>query len=106
MELKIFWTDFAKIELKSIYEYYKENAHQKIAKEIAKGISNATLILKKHQSIGQIEELLTEMNPPIRYMIYTNYKILYRILLDKNTIEILDVFDTRQNPKKMIRSAN
>jgi toxin ParE1/3/4 len=88
--------------LKLIYEYYKENANQKIAKELIKGISNSTIKLKKHKYIGQAEELLTTKE--IRYLIYTRYKILYRVMVEKETIEILDVFDTRQNPIKMARN--
>jgi plasmid stabilization system protein ParE len=32
MELKIYWTDFAKSELKKIFEHLKENASLRIAK--------------------------------------------------------------------------
>ena len=37
------------------------------------------------------------------YLIYKNYKIIYLVTLEKNIIEIFDVFDTRQNPVKMSR---
>lgn len=32
MELKIYWTAFAKTELKKIFKYLKENASLKVAK--------------------------------------------------------------------------
>jgi len=34
MELKIFWTDFSKNELKKIFSYYKENASLRVAKNL------------------------------------------------------------------------
>lgn len=39
MELKIYWTDFSKQELKSIFNYYKEKTSITIAKNLALGIT-------------------------------------------------------------------
>lgn len=47
MELKIYWTDFSKTQLRDIFEYYKENASLKVAKNITTGIAKETLKLKK-----------------------------------------------------------
>jgi plasmid stabilization system protein ParE len=38
----------------------------------------------------------------IRYLIEGNYKILYQINDSRGLIEILAVFDTRQDPSKML----
>jgi hypothetical protein len=38
----------------------------------------------------------------IRYLIEGNYKILYQINASRGLIEILAVFDTRQDPSKML----
>jgi hypothetical protein len=51
--------------------------------------------------IGQIEELLIDREQSFRYLVHKNYKIIYWINLIKNRIEIVDVFDTRQNPEKI-----
>ena len=103
MEIKIVWTKFSKSELKSIFLYYKENASEKVAVKIVKGIILGTKKLLLHNYLGQKEELLKENPSKIRYLIYSNYKILYRVLPDKDLIQILDVFDTRQNPTKITR---
>ena len=101
MELKIFWTDFAKTELQNIYFYYRENASLKVAKDLVLGIENKTTILKNQPNIGQKEELLKNRRQGFRYLVFKNYKIIYWINIKENRVEISDVFDTRQNPIKM-----
>lgn len=104
MELKVFWTDFAKAELKSIFEYYNERVSYTIAKNLTIGIVEETLKLQKQPFIGQIEDLLIHRSEEFRYLVYKNYKIIYHINTLKNQVEINDVFDTRQNPVKIRRS--
>lgn len=104
MELTIKWTDFSKNELKKIFEYYKEEASVKVARKLVSGIANETKKLLKHPTIGQEEELLKNDSREFMYLVYKNYKIIYLVQLDKNCIEIFDVFDTRQNPIKLKRS--
>lgn len=103
MELMIYWTAFSKNELKNIFNYYKEEAGLKVAKNLVSGIAKETLKLKKNPTIGQKEEFLKNRPEEFRYLVYKNYKIIYLIHSEKNTIEIFDVFDTRQNPSKMER---
>ena len=103
MELTIQWTDFSKKELNSIFHYYKEIASLNIARKFVSGIVKETMKLKKLPTIGQKEELLINDARQFRYLVYKNYKIIYYINLEKNSIEIFDVFDTRQNPDKMQR---
>jgi hypothetical protein len=69
-----------------------------------KEIYNAAFILKKHPEIGQIEELLKNRKEEFRYLIHKNCKLIYWININKNQIEIIDVFDTRQNPPKIKRT--
>jgi plasmid stabilization system protein ParE len=104
MELKIYWTDFSKTQLRDIFEYYKENASLKVAKNITTGIAKETLKLQKQPTIGQIEELLIDRQNEFRYLVYKNYKIIYWINKTENHIEIIDVFDSRQNPVNMKRT--
>ncbi len=103
MDLKINWTDFSKKELKNIFEYYKEKASLIVARKLVTSIAKETLKLKKQAKIGQEEELLKNDLRAFRYLIYKNFKIIYFINLENNTIEIFDVFDTRQNPIKIKR---
>lgn len=103
MELKIKWTDFSKRALQDIFEYYKEKAGSNVARKLVTEIAKETVQLRKHPAIGQEEELLKNDSRGFRYLIHKNYKIIYWVNLKKNTIEIFDVFDTRQNPVKMKR---
>lgn len=104
MELKIFWTDFAKNELKNIYDYHKEVATIKVAKRIVKNIAIETKNLSMQPEMGQIEELLQSRPQNFRYLVHTNYKIIYWKNSEKNRVEIVDIFDCRQNPTKIKRN--
>ena len=103
MEVKVFWTDFAKKQLRQIFEYHHEKVSLKIARKIVTGIVSEAKLLASNSEIGQIEELLTHRKENFRYLISTNYKIIYWINKDKQRIDIADVFDTRQNPVKIKR---
>lgn len=104
MGVKIFWTDFAKKELRNIFDYYKKEASLNVAKKLVLGITKETAKLIFHSEIGQEEELLLRNPKEIRYLIYKNYKIIYWFNVGKSAIEVLDVFDTRQNPSKINRN--
>jgi plasmid stabilization system protein ParE len=104
VELGIYWTEFAVREFENIFEYYSEKASPQVARKLTNGIYNETLKLKSQPEIGQIEELLRERSGEFRYLIYKSYKIIYLLNYQKDRIEILDVFDTRQNPRKIKRT--
>ena len=77
MELKIFWTDFAKSELRKNFEYLKENASDRVAKNENRKIVLETLRLKKLPEIGQIEPSLENREKEFRYLVHQTYKIIY-----------------------------
>ncbi|TXD47857.1 MULTISPECIES: type II toxin-antitoxin system RelE/ParE family toxin [unclassified Polaribacter] len=104
MKLKIIWSEFAETQLDKIYEYYEEEVNERVAKKITKGIINEPQKLVKSSFIGQEEELLKERKTEYRYLIYTNYKIIYSVDIENGIIKIADVFDTRQYPLKMKRT--
>lgn len=101
MGLEIFWSQFAEDKLMDIFQYYKFKAGIKIAKKIVNEIVDKTLILDQNPKIGQIEDLLLERKQEFRYLISSNYKIIYYINSETNKIIIANVFDTRQNPVKL-----
>lgn len=103
MGIKIFWTDFAKGQLRQIFGYHKEKVSLKIARQIVSGIVNEAKILSNDPELGQIEDLLKERRQNFRCLIFSNYKIVYWINNEKQQIEVADVFDTRQNPVKIKR---
>lgn len=104
MELNIFWSPFAHDELEGIYKYYRRKAGVIFSKRIVKEIYNEALILKKQPELGQIEELLKNRKEEFRYLVHKNYKLIYWVNIEKNQVEIIDIFDTRQNPPKLKRT--
>lgn len=52
MELKIYWTDFAKNELQENFKYLKEKASLKVARKETQKIVKETHRLKKQPEIG------------------------------------------------------
>ena len=86
MELKVFWTDTALIQLKDIFDYYKVEANVKLARKIADKIVNRTIQLERNPRSGQIEPFLKNRQFEYRYLVEGNYKIIYWI---SKTIEVL-----------------
>jgi len=41
------------------------------------------------------------LNQEHSYLVSGNYKVIYRIEIEKQEVIISDIFDTRQNPNKM-----
>lgn len=103
MALNIYWTDFSKSQLKEIYKYYSENVSKRVAKKIVTTLVQESEILLKQSKSGQIEHYLIHRDEEFRYLVCNNYKIIYWINKGENRIEIVDVFDSRQNPTKMKR---
>ncbi|TDX87134.1 type II toxin-antitoxin system RelE/ParE family toxin [Epilithonimonas xixisoli] len=101
MELKIFWSQLAEDQLMDIFQYYKLKAGVKIAKKIVNEIVDQTIDIDKNPKIGQTEELLKDRIQEFRYLVSSNYKIIYYINLETQRIVIANVFDTRQNPEKL-----
>lgn len=101
MELIVYWTQFAEDKLDDIFNYYKLKASVRIAQNLTNGIIDATIDLVKNPQIGQKEILLSERFQEFRYLVYKNYKIIYWVNAEKHRIEIINVFDTRQNPAKL-----
>ena len=60
MAIKIYWTNFAKRELKNIFDYYKIKASPKIAQNLVIEIVEKTNALDFQSKIGHKEELLSD----------------------------------------------
>jgi len=101
MELTVYWTLFAEDKLEDVFSYLIEKAGERTARRIVNEIVDKSLELEKNPFIGQKEMLLANRLQEFRYLISRNYKIIYWINRDKARIEILNLFDCRQNPTKM-----
>ncbi len=91
----IIWSNTAKSDLKEIYTFIKMKSPQG-AKNVINDITKSTehlLFSKQYQ--------IEEYQPKCRRIIVRNYKILYEINKIKKEINIVRVFDTRQNPDKL-----
>ena len=101
MGLTVYWTQFAEEKLEDIYVYYSLKASSRVALKLIEGIINQSAKLEKNSFIGQKELLLVDRPQEFRYLVYKNYKIVYWINVDKNRIEIVNIFDCRQNPEEI-----
>jgi plasmid stabilization system protein ParE len=101
MALTVYWTQFAENKLEDIYAYYSQTASKRIASRLVDGIIHRSLDLEKNPHIGQKEILLSNRLQEFRYLVYKNYKLIYWVNLEKKRVEILNLFDCRQNPEKI-----
>lgn len=97
--MKLVITEPAKLRLKEIHDYYKENVSEKIAGKIRHGIIRKLKSIRKNPLVGQEEDMLKGLGLGHRRRVEGNYKIIYRI--DSKTIYVADIFDSRQNPSQM-----
>ena len=98
--MEIIWTSFAIENLKAIFDFYAIKASNKVAHNIRRQILQTTKQLINHPNSDQIELHLEKLDQEYRYVLTGNYKIIYKI--KETQIIIIDIFDARQNPDKMI----
>lgn len=70
-----------------------------IARKIINKIIDKVSILEANPFVGSKEELLRDYPEDFRYLVESNYKIIY--WKKENLITIASIFDCRQNPKKI-----
>lgn len=94
------WNARARTELKSIYNYYLQNANKQIAQRIKKEILETVGYLKDHPNLGHIENKGNELNEELRSLLASkHYKVIY--FIDGNHVVILSIWDVRQDPEKL-----
>ena len=103
MGLTVYWTQFAEEKLEDIFEYYSIKASSRVAHKLIQGIISQSTKLEKNPFIGQKELLLIDRLQEFRYLVYKNYKIVYWINVEKSRIEIVNIFDCRQNPEEIVK---
>lgn len=97
--MKLVITEPAKLRLKEIHDYYRDNVSGAIADKIKAGIIEHLKHIRSHPLTGQEEEYLKDLGLGHRRMVKGNYKIIYR--LENDIIYVTDIFDSRQDPSKM-----
>jgi toxin ParE1/3/4 len=99
MEIRIEWSEQSERQLKDIFDYYSFEVSPRIARKIINRILDRVSILESNPSAGPKEELLSDYPEEFRYLVESNYKIIY--WKKENLITIASVFDCRQNPEKI-----
>ena len=97
--MRIEWSELSERQLRDIFEYYSVEANLKIARKIVNRIIDRVSILESNPLAGVKEELLNDYPEDYRYLVESNYKIIY--WKKENLITIASVFDCRQNPTKI-----
>lgn len=92
---KIIWSNEAKLDIKNIYDFIKLKSVE-AAKNLVTAIRNApkSIIFENQFSAD-------EYDLQCRKIVIKNYKILYVADVQNKTINVITVFDTRQNPDKL-----
>jgi len=91
---KIIWTNTAKDELKTIFNFYKEKSVQganRVKEDIFK--TTSTIHFAEQYQKDEIE-------PEFRRIIVRDYKILYEIVDD--VIYIARIYSTKLNPDRQL----
>ncbi len=94
--MKVIWRKKASDELEAIYNYIKTESEQNalaVFNWIYDLCNSLVVFPEKFPTEPSIN------NPDVRFAVVWNYKIIYAI--HKNSIVILRIFSTRQNPKKL-----
>lgn len=99
MEIRIEWSELSERQLKDIFDYYAFVASPGIAKKIVNRILERVSVLETNPLVGPKEELLVEYPEDFRYLVESNFKIIY--WKNEDFITIASVFDCRQNPEKI-----
>ncbi len=99
MEIRIEWSELSERQLQDIFDYYSLEVSLKIARKIVNQIIDRVSILESNPLAGAKEELLSDYPEDYRYLVESNYKIIY--WEKENLITITSVFDCRQNPTKI-----
>jgi plasmid stabilization system protein ParE len=97
---QIFWSTDAEENLKNIYEHIKQDSQQNAEKVIANIIKLSKALSFSPLRYQECVELPTKTKI-YRKLTYRPYKIIYRV--KANRVEILSVFHSSQNPKRLSR---
>ena len=85
--VRVKWTDFALENLNDIGNYIKKDS-MKYAKIVVKNLFTSTNLLKRHPRLGRMVPEFN--NPNIRELIRGSYRVIYRIV-DEKQIDVVTV---------------
>ena len=97
-EMRVVWTDRARNEFQQSMSYYQRGS-EKSAQNFRSRLLNQIQLVQKFPGIGPKQDFVEPRNGEIRYRVEGHFKILYSVLED--TILIVSIFDTRQDPSRL-----
>lgn len=101
--IEIKWTPFALRCLDEIHFYiFHEAGSASPADRFVNQLFDRVDQLVTFPQSGQVELLLSKKGLNCRYLVVGNYKIIYEYNEKSSLVIILDVFQTNQDPKKII----
>jgi len=74
---EIVWSEFAERQVDEIYAYYSANVSKQLASKVVLKILDDVEILCNHPKLGQVEAVLINRKSSYRYLVSSNYKIIY-----------------------------
>jgi plasmid stabilization system protein ParE len=96
MAKRIAWTLRAKQRRREILDYwFQRTGNKKYSRKLAGQIRETAFYISENQYLGRSTSI-----PDVRIAISGNYLIVYKVYHD--FIEIFTIFDSRQNPNKLI----
>ncbi len=95
MVRKIIWTNNAQEDFKQVIEYLYEEWSERIALNFIATFYSKIELIDKLPQIG----MKVENHENVNRILITKHNILYYLITEKEIV-LLDLFDTRQNPKK------
>ena len=100
MEASITWTNRALATLDNVFEFYKERS-ENAAIKLVNRLYNSASTLKTFPHAGVIEPLLDGFTVCFRTLVVEkHFKLIYYV--EDNCVYIVEVWDTRQDPDRLI----
>lgn len=98
MELKIIYSKKVNLQFKEIFLSYNEIVGPKVSHKFIKNLKKRVELLTSNPYLGKT----FGNNNEFRFIIYSYYLIIYNVLENESIIKIILIFDTRQDPNKLI----
>ena len=96
--MEVIWSRAALKDLKNVHNFIAENS-ERYAVEITNNIYSRSEQLSKFPYSGPVQNFRKKRRKEYRYLVEWNCKIIYSV--EKDTVIIEAVFDTRQKPSKL-----
>lgn len=101
--MKIKWSKQAEIVLDEVIQYGELTFGTKVTTKLILRIEQCCCLLAIYPRMGNIEPLLCDLDKEYRsWVVHKHYKIIYVIYEAQDEIYIVDLWDTRQEPDKLI----